>query len=300
MGDADASYDFSNLLPFVEGLRAGSDLVMGCRMPRGGGTVLSGAMPWKHRWIGNPILSFLGRLLFKSPVADFHCGLRAFTKESMQRIGLRTTGMEFASEMVIKATLASLRISEVPIVLHPDGRTRPPHLRSWRDGWRHLRFMLLFSPRWLFVVPGIVVSVVGVGLGALLTISPLTIGKVQLDTNSLLVCSMATIIGLQLGFFGLFTRRFAVQAGLLPESGLSTRFDRLYSLERGVLAGIGVLLLGVVLLGRAVFVWANSDFGPLSYPDSLRMVIPAVTLVTIGVQVVFSSFFLSILSLGRR
>ena len=300
MGDADASYDFSALAPFVDRLRAGADLVMGCRMPRGGGRVLPGAMPWKHRWIGNPVLSFLGRLLFRTPVQDFHCGLRAFSREAILRTDLRTTGMEFASEMVIKASLAGLKITEVPVTLHPDGRSRPPHLRSWRDGWRHLRFMLLFSPRWLFLVPGLVLVVLSLALGLLLMTGPIQIGRAQFDTNTLLVCSMATLVGLQLCFFGLFTRIFAIQAGLLPDAGLSNRFRRFFTLERGVGAALLVLAVGFGLLVRAVVVWADVGFGHMSYPESLRRVIPAVTLITVGVQVVFSSFFLSVLSLGRR
>jgi glycosyltransferase involved in cell wall biosynthesis len=300
MGDADESYDFSDLVPFVERLRSGSDLVMGCRMPRGGGRVLPGAMPWSHRWLGNPVLSFLGRLLFRTPVNDFHCGLRAFSREAMLRIGLQTTGMEFASEMVIKSSLAGLSISEVPITLHPDGRTRAPHLRSWRDGWRHLRFMLLFSPRWLFLVPGLGLMLLGVLLGLRLMTGPLVLGRFRFDTNTLLVCSMATVIGLQLCFFGVFTRLFAIRVNLLPDAGLSTKIDRVFSLERGVVTGLLVLTCGIFLFGRALLAWADVGFGQMSYPDSLRMVIPAVTLITVGVQVVFSSFFLSVLSLVRR
>lgn len=300
MGDADDSYDFSDLVPFIERLRSGSDLVMGCRMPRGGGRVLPGAMPWLHRWLGNPVLSFLGRLLFQTPVQDFHCGLRAFSRDAISRIGLRTTGMEFASEMVIKASLAGLRISEVPVTLRPDGRSRRPHLRSWRDGWRHLRFMLLFSPRWLFLVPGLVLAFLGLAIGLRLMAGPVLVGRLRFDTNTLLVCSMATLVGLQLCFFGLFTRIFAIQSGLLPDAGLSTRFGRYFTLERGVAAAFLVIALGVGLMVRAIVAWANVGFGEMSYPDSLRMVIPAVTLITVGVQVVFSSFFLSVLSLARR
>jgi glycosyltransferase involved in cell wall biosynthesis len=300
MGDADDSYDFSNLAPFVERLQGGSELVMGCRLPAGGGRVLPGAMPWKHRWIGNPVLSFLGRLFFRTQVRDFHCGLRAFSREAIRRVDLRTTGMEFASEMVIKATLAGLRISEVPVTLHPDGRSRAPHLRSWRDGWRHLRFMLLFSPRWLFLFPGAFLALFGLLVGGRLTAGPIVFGTLGFDTNTLLASSMATIVGLQICFFGLFTRIFAIQAGFLPDAGVFLKLERLFSLERGVVAGLFLLCAGVVLFGRALFVWAGAGFGHLSYPDSLRMVIPAVTMITVGVQIVFSSFFLSVLSLARR
>src|ERR1017187_4321484 len=207
MGDSDDSYDFSNLGPFVEKFRQGYELVMGCRMPYGGGTILPGAMPWKHRWIGNPALSFIGRLFFRCPVTDFHCGLRGLTREAFERMQLKTMGMEFASEMVIKSMLRRLKIAEVPITLHKDGRSRPPHLRSWRDGWRHLRFMLLFSPRWLFLWPGLAMLFLGFALFVPLSIGPVNIGRVQFNTNTLLVTGMMVIVGFQVLFFGVFTRK---------------------------------------------------------------------------------------------
>lgn len=301
MADADDSYDFSHITPFVEKLQEGYDLVMGCRLPKGGGKIMKGAMPWKHRWIGNPVLSGIGRLFFESRATDFHCGMRAFTREAYQQITPRTTGMEFASEMVIKATLQGLRIGEVPITLYKDGRSRPPHLRSWRDGWRHLRFMLLYSPTWLFLVPGMLLLLVGMAFGARLQMGPWKVGPFGFDTNTMLVCSMCQVVGLQIFFFGIFTRVFAISEGLLPKT--ANPLDRLYkwfTLERGVLLGLLIFLAGLAKLIMAVLYWKGANFGALSYPASLRQVIPAVTLITVGVQVIFSSFFLSILSLPRK
>jgi glycosyltransferase involved in cell wall biosynthesis len=300
MGDADESYDFSNLDPFIEKLRAGAELVMGCRLPRGGGTVLKGAMPWKHRYIGNPILSSLGRSFFHSSVNDFHCGLRGFSRKVIQGLDLRTTGMEFASEMVIKATLGGLRIEEVPVTLSPDGRTGVPHLRSWRDGWRHLRFMLLFSPRWLFLIPGLSLVLLGAVAGVRLEIGPLNVAGFGFDTNTLLVCSMSVIVGLQLCFFAVFTKIFAVTERLVPPTPRYERLFRVLTLERGLVAGFLLFAAGTGLLWHAMTFWAAVGFGVLSPSESLRLVVPAVTFISVGVQVTFSSFFLSILGLKRR
>ena len=297
MGDADDSYDFSDLEGFVEKFRAGYELVMGCRLPSGGGTIVSGAMPWKNRWIGNPVLSTIGRLFFRCPARDFHCGLRGYTKEAFRKMELKTTGMEFASEMVIKATLKSLRTAEVPITLHPDGRSRPPHLKPWRDGWRHLRFMLLFSPRWLFLGPGLALFLLGLGLGAPLSISAIRIGQVQFDTNTLLVAGLMTIVGFQVLFFGLFTNRYCAAAGLLPQDRQLNKLLNLFSLERGIVAGVLVVAAGFGFLLGAILKWQSVGFGTMSYPASLRLVIPAVTCMTLGIQAIFSSFFLSILDL---
>ncbi|MGD0970828.1 MAG: glycosyltransferase family 2 protein [Desulfobaccales bacterium] len=301
MADADDSYDFGQITPFVKKLQDGYDLVMGCRLPKGGGKIMKGAMPWKHRWIGNPLLSGIGRLFFESRATDFHCGMRAFTREAYQRITPRTTGMEFASEMVIKATLQGLRIAEVPITLYKDGRSRPPHLRSWRDGWRHLRFMLLYSPTWLFLLPGVLLLLIGTAFGARLQMGSWKVGPFGFDTNTMLVCSMCQVVGLQIFFFGIFTRVFAISEGLLPKT--ASPLDRIYkwfTLERGVLLGLVIFLVGLAKLSMAVLSWKAAYFGAMSYPESLRQVIPAVTLITVGVQVIFSSFFLSILSLPRK
>jgi hypothetical protein len=297
MGDADDSYDFSEMAPFVAKLREDWELVMGCRLPVGGGTIMPGAMPWKHRWIGNPALSFIGRLLFKCPAHDFHCGLRAFTKEGFVRMDLRTSGMELASELVIKATLCELKITEVPITLHPDGRSRAPHLRSWRDGWRHLRFMLLFSPRWLFLIPGMAASVLGMlGLATLLT-GQMIFGKVVLDVGTMMASSMMLLVGSQLVCFAVFTRAFAVTQGLLPPSLRLQQFLKAFSIEWGLLLGILMTLSGTLLFGMAFWDWKQAGFQELSYSLNLRRIIPASTLIVLGIQMLFSSFFLGVLGL---
>jgi len=299
MGDSDDSYDFSKIAPFINALSEGYELVMGCRMPRGKGRIEKGAMPWKHRWIGNPILSFIGKLFFKSAVNDFHCGLRGFSKVGYEKMALCTTGMEFASEMVIKSTLQGLKITEVPITLHKDGRSRPPHLRSWRDGWRHLRFMLLFSPLWLFLVPGAVLTGTGFLAGVRLLMGPLIIGPAGFDTNTLLVCAMAIIIGLQLSLFAIFARVFAVGQGFMPPSQRLKTIVKKVSLESGLLAGLGMGAIGLGWIIMAVMQWRSVGYGALSYSDSLRQVIPSVTLMTVGAQIFFSSFFLGILGLPK-
>lgn len=301
MGDADDSYDWSAVYPFVERLRAGDDLVLGSRLPAGGGTILPGAMPWKNRWIGNPALTAIGRLFFRAPVSDFHCGLRAFRKSAYEAMGLRTTGMEFASEMIVKAALKGQRISEVPVTLYPDGRARPPHLRRWRDGWRHLRFMLLFCPRWLFLMPGIVLCLVGTIGGGWLMLGPVYIGGLRLSFNTQLACSMALLAGFQLVTFAMFTNVFAVSEGLLPgDSRLRQLMDHPLTLEIGLLAGSLLVLVGLGLFLLAVDYWRRVSFGVLSEDNGVRLVIPAVTVVTLGVQIIFSSFFLSVLSLHRK
>lgn len=298
MGDADDSYDFSRINGFVERFREGYELVMGCRLPVGGGTIAPGAMPWKNRWLGNPVLSFIGRLFFKCPAHDFHCGLRGFTKAAYARMELQTTGMEFASEMVIKATLRSLRITEVPVTLHKDGRSRPPHLKPWRDGWRHLRFMLIYSPRWLFLAPGLLLCVLGAGGAATLVLwRQLKVGAVVFDVGTLAMTCMATIIGVQAVAFACFTKVFAVAEGLLPPDGKFTQLFRLFTLERGLVFGSLLLLAGLGLLGRALLIWRAAGYGELSYATNLHRLIPATTLIMLGVQIMFSSFFMSVLGL---
>jgi len=297
MGDADDSYDFLNLKPFLDKLREGYDLVMGNRFKGG---IARGAMPPLHRYFGNPFLTSIGRIFFGSSCGDFQCGLRGFSKEAFLKMDLQTTGMEFASEMVVKASLLKLRVTEVPTTLSPDGRSRPPHLRSWRDGWRYLRFLLLFSPRWLFLIPGMLLSVPGGLLGALLTWSPVKVGSVTFDTSTLLVCSMSLLVGFQLMFFGIFARAFAVHEALMPRSERLERFLKAVDLEAGLLIGLGLFAGGCTILVSAVLHWEYQGFGPLSYPESLRMTIPAVTLIMLGIQIMFSSFFLSILNLRTR
>jgi len=299
MGDADDSYDFSSLGPFMEKLQAGNDLVMGCRMPWGGGTILPGAMPWKHRWIGNPVLSFIGRLFFRCPVTDFHCGLRGFRKDAYDRRDLKTTGMEFASEMVIKATLKGMKISEVPITLCPDGRSRPPHLRSWRDGWRHLRFMMLFCPRWLFLIPGMVLAATGGVLLFFLAYGPVFLGRVRLDINSMLVAAMMLLIGFQLLYSAVFLRIYGFTQGFLPDQPDIRNLLRKITLEKGVVGGLLLGATGFFLLLVAFGSWMNTGFGALDPVASARQVVPAVTLLALGVQVVFGSFFLSSLGINH-
>ncbi len=300
MGDADGSYDFSALPRLLAPLQRGADLVMGCRFPRCGGRVEPGAMPWKHRWIGNPGLSRVGKLFFSAPVDDFHCGLRAFKREAIIALGLRTGGMEFASEMVVKATLCRLHITQVPITLRRDGRSRPPHLRSWRDGWRHLRFMLLYSPNWLFMIPGLILAVLGaVGFLVLLPGPLLVPGGVTLDLNTLLVATMAMLVGTQILGFGLFAKAYAATEGLLPGAEGWLRVLKGRPVEWGILAGLVLVLAGLGDLGYATWVWQAAGFGPLSYQESLRMVIPAVTGIALGAQAMFFGFALGILGLEK-
>ena len=297
VGDSDNSYDFANLMPFVDKLRAGYDLVMGNRF-RGG--IKPGAMPWKNRYLGNPLLTSIGRLFFRSPASDFHCGLRGYRLDAFRELDLRMTGMEFASEMVIKATLKGKRIVEVPTTLSPDGRSRGPHLRPWRDGWRHLRFMLLFSPDWLFFYPGIALMLLGAVMGGRLLAGPLTIGHVELDVHTLLYCAMLLWMGFQAVLFSIFTKVFAIGEGLLPGDPLLAKLSRFFTLERGLAIGCVLLVLGFALSLRAVAHWESMHFGNLYPPQVLRQVIPAIVSVTLGLQVVLSSFFLSVLSLKFR
>jgi glycosyltransferase involved in cell wall biosynthesis len=300
MGDADDSYDFSEADRFVKKFQEGFELVMGCRLPIGGGTILPGAMPWKNRRLGNPALSFIGRLFFKCPAHDFHCGLRGFTRAAFEKMDLQTTGMEFASEMVIKSTFKELKIAEVPVTLRPDGRSRPPHLKPWRDGWRHLRFMLLFSPRWLFFAPGIFLSLLGIILGAALSVQNIVIGGVNLNVGTLMMACMAVVVGFQLVAFAFFTKVFAIAEGLLPDDPKFSRVFKFFNLEKGILLGLAILLAGILLFLRALWIWRLHDYGALDYEQNLRRLIPAATLIVLGVQTVFSSFFMSALGLKTR
>jgi hypothetical protein len=297
MGDADDSYDFATLGPFIEKLREGYDLVMGNRF-RGG--IQPGAMPLLHRYFGNPILTFVGRLFFNSPIRDFHCGLRGFSKAAFTRLDMRTTGMEFASEMVVKATLRKMRVVEVPTTLAKDGRGRPPHLRSWRDGWRHLRFLLLYSPRWLFLYPGALLMIAGLGVGLWLGSGPRSIGKVVFDVHTLLYAAISIIIGFQAIVFATFTKVFAISEGLLPEDYRLDKVSRYVNLEVGLMAGLFLVVLGLAGSVYAIWFWDEHSFGPLDPAHTLRLVIPSVTALTLGCQTLLSSFFLSILGLRRR
>jgi glycosyltransferase involved in cell wall biosynthesis len=297
MGDADASYDFANLLPFLEKLRNGYDLVLGNRF-RGG--IKSGAMPALHRYFGNPSLTAIGRLFFHSDLGDFYCGLRGFNRRAILDLDLRTTGMEFALEMVVKATLCKLRVTEVPTVLSPDGRSRAPHLRSWRDGWRSLRFLLLYSPRWLFLYPGLVLMFAGLIISARLLLGPQIIEGVSFDVHTLVYSALAILLGYQSVIFAFFTKLFAITEGLLPEDPRLDRLFKYVSLESGLSAGTAMIIGGIATSVYAVSIWKAHSFGALDPFHTLRIVIPAATLIALGSQTILSSFFLSVLGLRRR
>ena len=296
MGDADDSYDFTNLMPFVTELRKGYDLVMGNRFKGG---IAPGAMPRLHRYLGTPVLSFIGRLFFRSSIGDFNCGLRGFRRMSAIALGLQATGMEFASEMIVKSALARQKISEVPTTLDKDGRSRPPHLSTWRDGWRHLRFLLLFSPRWLFFYPGLVLLVAGLGLGAAVAIGPLTIGGVSLDVDTLVACGACVDIGFQAVLFWLFTQVYAGSEGFLPtEPTVQVLLGKL-SLERGLLTGAAVGVAGLVGVIFSLTYWQGQAFGHLNYEHALRLMVPSVTALVLSCQLILGTFFLSILGIKQ-
>ncbi|MCG9477177.1 MAG: glycosyltransferase family 2 protein [Actinomycetia bacterium] len=297
MGDADDSYDLSNLGPFVEALRGGADLVMGNRFAGG---IEPGAMPALHRYLGNPVLTAVGRILFRSPVKDFHCGLRGFRRQAILELDLRTTGMEFASEMVVKATLNKLNIVEVPTTLSPDGRSRAPHLRTWRDGWRHLRFLLLYSPRWLFLYPGMILFLVGLVLGGVLLAGPIQIGEHALDVSALVYAMAAVLIGFQAILFAAFSRAFVANEGLMPPSPGMQKAFKILNLERGLIIGLLLLIVGVALAIYGFIHWGSSDFGALDARDAIRLAVPAATLSVLGFETIMGSFFLSVLGLSRR
>jgi glycosyltransferase involved in cell wall biosynthesis len=297
MADADDSYDFSHLPRFLEALDAGSDLVMGNRF-RGG--IKPGAMPLLHRYLGNPVLSYIGRLFFGIPVRDFHCGIRAFRKDAILKLRLKTTGMEFASEMVVKASLMGLKISEVPTTLSPDGRTRAPHLRTWRDGWRHLRFLLLYSPRWLFLYPGLAASLVGFLLTLWLLPSQRSIGRLHFDVDTLTYAIGLMLIGFHVCVFAVSAKVFGTREGLLPPNPKFERLFRYVTLETGLAFGGILLLAGFGTMLYSVELWHQAGFGPLSPTRLLRLTLPSAASLMLGVEVIFSSFFLSLLGLRHQ
>jgi len=300
MGDADDSYDFLEVPVYVDKLREGYDLVQGCRLPAGGGTVSKGAMPLLHRWWGNPMLSWLARKWFGARVNDVYCGMRGFTKASFDSLDLRCTGMEFATEMIIKACLHGARITEVPITLHRDGRkSHARHLRTFHDGWRTLRLFLIYCPRWLFQAPGVTAILLGL-IGYAVALPGVRIWGMTFDAHTLLFASLFLLIGYQAILFGLFTRAFAMTSRLLPPDRRTERLLRLVNLERGLLLGLILLACGLVLLGLAVNQWRELDFGRLDYSHTMRWVIPGATLSTLGFQTVLSSFFLAVLGTARR
>lgn len=300
MGDADDSYDFLEMPSFIAKLREGFDLVQGCRLPAGGGRVLAGAMPFLHRWLGNPMFTALARRWFGAPIHDVYCGFRGFTREHYSRLALRCTGMEFATEMVIKSSLYGASIAEVPITLHQDGRqAHTPHLRTVRDGWRTLRFFLMYCPRWLFLIPG--AALIAVGLLAYAVALPgLTLRGITFDAHTLLFGSVAVLCGYQAIAFALFTKTFAIAEGLMPEDPRMSRFYHVFNLERGLALGALALAVGMALLLCAVNQWRLTDFGRLNYARTMRWAIPGAMLTALGFQTVLSSFFASILGMRRR
>jgi glycosyltransferase involved in cell wall biosynthesis len=300
MGDADDSYDFLELPKYLEQLRAGHALVQGCRLPSGGGRVMPGAMPPSHRWLGNPMFSWLVRQMFRAPIHDVYCGMRGFTRELYDKLDLRSTGMEFATEMIIKSSLFGVDIAEVPTTLHPDGRkAHAPHLRTVRDGWRTLRFFLMYSPRWLFLAPGVGLFFLGL-LGYLLALPGIKVIGASLDAHTLLVASLAMLLGSQAIQFAVFAKTFAISEGLIPEDSRMRRFRRLMTLERGLTLGVLATAAGGGLILAALNQWRTAGFGPLNYAITMRWVIPGVTLAALGCQTMFSSFFLSILRMARK
>lgn len=298
MGDADDSYDFGNLGPFLERLRAGDDLVMGNRF-RGG--IEPGAMPVLHRYLGNPVLSFLGRLFFSIPVADFHCGIRGFRTSAVRDLQLKTTGMEFASEMVVRSALDRLRISEVPTTLKPDGRSRAPHLRTWRDGWRHLKFLLMYSPKWLFFYPGFLLTGLGLVLSTVLMFGPVRVAPgIVLDLNSFLASCLFTIIGVQLLTFGALARYYATVTGMLPPGPRSDRIVALCKTDRVVVVAGALVAAGLGLFGISLVEWARVDFGNLVNPVVPRLVAAGLSIIAIGVQTGFAGFIFGIFDIPKR
>ena len=297
MGDSDDSYDFTQLGDFLSKLDEGYDLVMGNRFQ---GEIRPGAMPILHRYLGNPVLSWLGRVFFGCPVGDFQCGLRGFRKSAIDQLDLRTIGMEFSTEMVVKATLFKLRIAEIPTVLSPDGRDRPPHLRTWRDGWRYLRFLLLYSPRWLFLYPGIALFLLGLMISAWLLPGPRVVGPVTFDYDTLLFGAMAILVGFQSINFAAFSKLFATSEGLLPDDPLMNRLYRYITLEVGLVLGAILILAGASMWIFGLSYWHSHQFGPLDPEKTLRIVIPGFVSLILGTQIILSSFFLSVLGMGRK
>ena len=297
MADADDSYEFAHIPRFLAELRAGSDLVMGNRF-RGG--IGPKAMPILHRYLGNPVLSLIGRALFHAPIGDFHCGIRAFSKDAYERLALRTTGMEFASEMVVKSSLLGQKMTEVPTTLKKDGRSRPPHLKTWRDGWRHLRFLLMYSPRWLFLYPGLALMIVGLAVMAWLLPAERPLGHVNLGVDTLAYMAAAVLLGFQLVFFGVAAKVFAISEGLLPEDKSFERWFRYITLETGLVVGVLLVFVGIGIALSSVLSWSHTGYGPLPPVQMMRRTLPAMLCLMLGTEICFASFFLSLLGLRRN
>lgn len=296
MGDSDDSYDFLNLMPFVEKLREGYELVMGNRFKGG---IEKGAMPPLHKYLGNPVLSFIGRVLYRSNIKDFHCGLRGYNRESIMKLNLHTTGMEYASEMVVQATLHKLKICEVPTTLKKDGRDRPPHLRSWSDGWRHLTFLLMHSPNWLFLYPGFLSFVIGLLISAKIVINPIIVNNVRFDVNTLVYSAVATIVGFQLILFYVLTKKYATLTKFIPITKIDKYLIK-FTMNRGIFIGAILFLIGLIGSIVAICIWSNAGFGNLESSKMLRLTIPMLILFVCGIQLMFSSFFLGILEIRIR
>lgn len=297
MADSDDSYDFSALAPFVAKLRSGYELVMGNRFK---GVILPGAMPPLHRYLGNPVLTGIGRLLFRAPVGDFHCGLRGFRKSAMDKLDLSCSGMELASEMVVKASLHGLSMAEVPVTLSPDGRDRAPHLRSWRDGWRHLRFLLLFSPRWLFLYPGMLLLALGIGGMACLMPEGVRVANVVFDIHTLLYCSAAVMVGLQLTLFAVLMRCLGAENRLLPASSVTQWFMKKFRLELGLLMALALCLSALAIATQSLLIWQHTAFHELNPSVMMRHAIPAVTMGVAGVELMMFSFFITFLQFRKK
>jgi len=298
MGDSDDSYDFTALLPILEKLREGNELVIGNRFKGG---IAKGAMPWMNRYIGNPVLSALGKLFFKIPIGDFHCGLRGFNRAAITRLELVTTGMEYASEMIVRAALHGLRIAQVPVTLSPDGRGRKPHLHPWRDGWRHLRFLLLYSPRWLYLYPGIAMILIGAIIAGLLLPGPVMIADgVGLDVHTLLIASMGILVGVQSITFGFIARIYAIKNGILPDNHRYEKFFANLTLERMLLLAAVLILIGLAGVGWAAQLWSAKNFGALDYRNMMRILIVAVTCIVAGLQLGFAAFLLGVMQIKHR
>lgn len=297
MGDADDSYGFLHLAPFVEKLREGYDLVMGNRFKGG---IEPGAMPPLHRYLGNPVLSFIARLFFPCKIGDYHCGLRGYNRESILKLGLVTTGMEYASEMVVKATLNHLKIAEVPTTLKKDGRSHAPHLRSWSDGWRHLKFLLMHSPNWLFMYPGLILFFLGLALTVVLSLGNIQIGSVGLGVHTLMYAAAAMMVGFNLVMFSLFVRSYASVTGFIPTESRLDKWLEETSTEKGVLLGIFLFLAGIAVTIVAFCIWGKTGFGGLSPESMMRITIPAMLLIVVGIEVVFGSFFIGILHIRHK
>lgn len=297
MGDADDSYDFSSLMPYLTALRNGKDLVMGNRFKGG---IEKDAMPFLHKYLGNPVLSFIGRLFFKIHIGDFHCGLRGFSKSAYKKMHLKTSGMEFASEMVVKSKLNNLSITEVPTKLHKDGRTRAPHLNTWSDGWRHLRFLMLYAPNWLFLFPGILLAMLGLIMSIILVINPVEFESFTLDVHTLLYTSAFLLVGFQFIIFYGLTKIFAVENELLPKSNRYNRLFKIINLEKGLIIGFVLLLIGLFLSYKGLVSWQAKQFGELDTSTNLRVIIPAITALQLGIQTILFSLFFSVLGLKKQ